>query len=79
MIKYILVADGKDRTEGDIHAHHGTCTGELTGSVLHQCGFSRDQAFGGSSKPGKSAYPSSYGFSAYCYRSGRQKIQNIMH
>jgi hypothetical protein len=30
----------------------------------------------GAANSEKSAYPSSYGCSAYCYRSGRQKIQN---
>jgi hypothetical protein len=39
-------------TEGDIHANQGTCTGELSGSVFRGYGFSRDQASGGSSKPG---------------------------
>jgi hypothetical protein len=43
---------GTERTEGDIHAHYSTCTGERTGSVFRGCGFSRDQAFSGSSKPG---------------------------
>jgi hypothetical protein len=43
---------GTDRTEGDIHAHHSTCTGERTGSVLDESGFSRDQARGRSVKPG---------------------------
>ena len=42
----------KDQGRGDIHAHHGTCTGELSGSVFRGYGFSRDQAFGGSSQPG---------------------------
>ena len=51
MITYVLGADNGG-TEGDIHAHHGTCTGELSGSVFRGYGFSRDQAFGGSSKPG---------------------------
>jgi len=41
-----------DRSEGDIHAHHGTRTGERTGGVLHGYGFSRNEAFGWSSKLG---------------------------
>ena len=51
MITYVLGADNGG-IEGDIHAHHGTCTGELSGSVLRGYGFSRNQAFVGSSKPG---------------------------
>jgi len=37
---------GMDRTKGDFHAYHGTCTRERTGSVLHGSRFSRYQAFG---------------------------------
>jgi hypothetical protein len=34
------------KMEEDVHAHHGTCTRERTGSVLHGSGFSRNEAFG---------------------------------
>jgi hypothetical protein len=41
--------------KGDIYARHGTCTRERTGSVLHESGFGRHQAFSGvsSSKLGQ--------------------------
>jgi len=36
---------GHNCVRGDIYAHSGTCTRERTGSVLHESGVSRDQAF----------------------------------
>ena len=47
-----------DHTEGDIHAHHSTCTGERTGSVLDESGLSRDQARarGRGGKPGSISF-----------------------
>jgi hypothetical protein len=34
------------RTEGDIHAHYGTCIRERARGVLHGSGFGRDQKSG---------------------------------
>jgi hypothetical protein len=57
---YVTFSADNGGNQGDIHAHHGTCTGELSGSVFRGYGFSRDQAFGGNtiSKPGSRPLPS---------------------
>ena len=39
----------------------------------------RSPAGSSQANPDRSAYPASAGCTAYCYRSGRQKIQNQKH
>jgi hypothetical protein len=65
IIKQILGSMGTDRTEGEIHAHHGICTRERAGSVLHGSGFGREQALGTISKPGSRPLP------GFCRMRGR--------